>query len=377
MDDLSEFDAWPVFEKARKPIGLAKWNRLEHMADKLEGKQSSDITFTTCYPGQEGKKKLLGSVEGNLHCLLGYISPSFHWASYHYAVMDPNLSDEEIEELYKIKGHPARPELWKKAGMKLAEPEGDLADGKPHASVADVQKVEVLKKQQKANSIKVKSGAGSYVAMPAVGLVYGEHNDHVYKWEMIQDSFMAAAHPDMTQTMNIALQERIDREVEVGKNVQVPELVKHYCIDEDVFADEVYPLVKSLFPLPGSVIPVELATGETVYGVVKSKSIDFYNRNGYEVKFNIYDREYTSFDLTKGGNIYSSILYNFGIEYLGLDKGTLDQFVKEDKVIEETPLLKGEPTPGFDNVEPELNEGLVRNVIMTDDNTFRSVIEAP
>ncbi|MHA2068462.1 MAG: hypothetical protein ACXABY_29210, partial [Candidatus Thorarchaeota archaeon] len=70
--------------KARKAKGLDNWKKLDYLSDKLKGKKSSHITFTTSYPGQEGSKKHLGSASGNLQFVLGYANPGFHVAPYHW-----------------------------------------------------------------------------------------------------------------------------------------------------------------------------------------------------------------------------------------------------------------------------------------------------
>ena len=151
MDNILEvFDAWPHLIKARKAKGLEQWQMLSYMARQLEGKKASDITFTTCYPGQEGQTKRLGSVEGNMHFLLGYGNPAFHMAAYHYSILDPNLEEDDAHRLYHLKGHPSRVELWNKSGLPM-EDEGDLVDGQPHPEIADIREIEKIKQIGRAS----------------------------------------------------------------------------------------------------------------------------------------------------------------------------------------------------------------------------------
>lgn len=375
--EIDLFDSWEPMAKARKPIGLENWKRLSHMAAQLKGKKASDLTFTSCYPGHEGKKKLLGSIEGNLHFLLGYGNPAFHLAPYHWMIIDPNLSEKDALILHKTNGHPSRPELWERSELEMDD-EGDQIEGEPHPAVADVREMRKVARAKKAESITVTSGVGLYTAIPSEGLVYGNHNKQVYAWAMLADSFFAAANPEMTEKMNEAAEAHTEMEQEISRTVEVPELVKHFShqykgLD---FEDEVYALVKSHFPIPSSTIPVEVATGETVYGIVTPTSIDFYDREGCAVNVEVYDLPFTSFDLTKGGGIFTSVLHSFGRKYFGIPDD-LALYVTEDSPEAEPSLLKGMPTPGLDSYEASFTESVLvnKNVVIEEDGTFRLVVE--
>lgn len=194
-----------TLEKARKAKGLHQWESLQHIADKLRGKKVADITFTTAYPGQEGQKKRLGSTQGNYQFLMGYANPGFHVASYHWQIVDPNLSDTEARDLCKTVGHPSRPEVWAKIQDKPGA-EGDLEEGRPHESfVVDSDSTPSDSGHTYPKSFMVRSGAGSYKAVPSEGLVYGLHNRHVYKWDLVKDTFFAASNPEMAEAMNVAM----------------------------------------------------------------------------------------------------------------------------------------------------------------------------
>ena len=331
--DLELFDSWEPISKARKPIGLENWKRLSHMAEQLKGKKAADLTFTSCYPGHEGKKKLLGSIEGNLHFLMGYASPAFHMAPYHWCVVDPNLSEEDALILHKTKGHPSRPELWKRCELDMKD-EGDLIDGAPHPSVGEVRETVKVARAKKAESITVTSGVGSYTAIPSEGLVYGNHNKQVYAWEMVKNSFFAAANPELTEKMNEYQNAQLDMEEELSRSIEIPMPVRHraYEFVDTGFDDEVYPLVKSHYPVPSSVVPVEAATGETVYGVITNNSVDFYDREGTPANVNVYDMSFASFDLTQDGGTFASVVKSFGDKFI--PEG-LEEFVHVEEAANE------------------------------------------
>lgn len=370
LEDLNIFDSWDPIVKARKAKGLENWSRLKHMSEKLKGKKASDISFTTCYPGKEGQVKILGSVEGNLHFLLGYGNPGFHMAPYHWQVIDPNLDDEAAEELYRVKGHPSRPEIWKEAGME-DKPEGDLELGMPHPAAVAAQE----QAKRESEGIRVAVGAGVYLAVPSEGLVYGEHNGHVYTWDVVKDSFMAAMNPSMVEAMDAAQEE--DRDVaEKSFGPEVPEMVVHRLVEGEEFFPNVYPLVKSLFPVPGSIIPLETDTRETIYGVVSPGDITFYDRGGAEVSVRAYDRAYKSLDLRRGGDVHPSILLMFGVHYLGLDATELEHLGSFQREIQSAPtVVKGKPSPGFDDIEAtQENLEMLNKSVMLVGDTFRLIV---
>jgi len=310
---------------------------------------------------------------------MGYGNPAFHLAPYHFIVMDPNLSEEDALILYKTKGHPSRPDLWDRADLDM-EDEGDLIEGRPHPSVADIREMAKIARAKKAESITVSSGTGMYTAIPSEGLVYGLHNDQVYSWAMLRNSFFAAANPELADKMNEVAdaQTAMEEEISHSEEPAIPELVKHVAatyIGED-FDDDVYPLVKSHFPAPSSIVPVESTTGETLYGVLTTDSLDFYNREGSPVNVSVYDIPSASFDLHKGGNIFSSVLYTFGSKYFGITPD-LSQYVGEDAPIVAPSALESSPTAGLDALGGDFTDsGLVnKSVVVEADGTFRLVVE--
>jgi hypothetical protein len=375
--ELELFDSWEPIAKARKPIGLENWKRLSHMAEQLKGKKASDLTFTSCYPGHEGKKKTLGSIEGNLHFLMGYGNPAFHMAPYHWMVIDPNLNEEDAIILHRANGHPSRPGLWERSELEMDD-EGDQIEGAPHPAVADVREMVKVARAKKAESITVSSGTGSYTAIPSEGLVYGHHNDQTYAWAMLQDSFFAAANPELAYKMNEVDEAREEMEEAISAKAEIPELVKHlaFRFSEQDFVAEVYPLAKSHFPRPSSIVPIMVETGQDIYGVVTDSSIDFFDREGCPVNVRVYDLPFTSFDLTKGGGIFSSVIHSFGEKYFGISPD-LAEFVTQETPVSTAPVLESIPTAGLEGMSDSFTESVLvnKNVTIDEDGTFRLVVE--
>jgi hypothetical protein len=310
------FDFLEDIVKARKAKGLAEWRKFETVQELLAGKQLSDITFTTCYPGQEGAKKHLGSATGNLHFVLGYVSPAFHLAPYHWRIVDPNITDEEAAK----KGHPANPRYWQLSGLPL-EDEGDFEVGKPHKSAATSATSDARRMSRKTEAMTVKSGYANYVVVPSQREVYSMVTGHVYKWDLIKESFFAATNPEVAEVMNAddnEIQKSFAEAIGFSDPLQVQE-----------FDTRVYPLVKDIFPLPGSVIPL----GKSLYGVVTPSSIVFVKSSirGAQVEsIQLLDRTVYEIDLLQKGDTFPAIVLNFGSEYLGIDFSSLIDLVRED-----------------------------------------------
>jgi hypothetical protein len=302
-----KLDSLEEIVKARKAKGLDNWKKLDHLKEKLQGKQSSHITFTTSYPGQEGSKKHLGSASGNLHFVLGYVNPGFHVAPYHWQLVDPNMSDEEASKMK----HPANPRYWQEAGLEI-EDEGDFDAGKPHKASRTTRNANARSSEHKTGSVTVQSGYGKYVAVPEEGVVYSLTNGHVYKWGLVRESFFAATNPDVTEQME-GLYGEGPGEVEKGIHSR---RVK--------FNDTVYPLVRRHFPKPGSTFPVGNTTA-----LVKSDRVEFFARDGSKTYVKVFDRIYDYFDLKKGGDLHPSILLQFAVSFLDFNKEDLFQFVHD------------------------------------------------
>lgn len=305
-----KFDALEDIIKARKAKGLANWKKLEKLSEDLQGKHAAQISFTTCYPGQEGSKKYLGSSSGNLHCLLGYINPAFHWAPYHYRIIDPNITEEEAKSM----PHPANPRHWKESGLEMQD-EGDFEEGNPHPSLMKGKRAKARTAAKRPTSISVSSGYGRYIAVPEEGRVYSVTNGHVYDWRIVRESYFASTNPELSQKMSEVSEEGPGEE-EVFKSLACPIHPFHH---------EVYPLVKSVYPNPGSVLPL----GQGKYAVVNEDHLSFYDSDRQRISVRVFDRVYEEFDLKKGGDVHPSILLNFTVKYLNLDKDSLLQFVGE------------------------------------------------
>lgn len=451
MEDLdydllsTAFDAHAdLIEKARKAKGLDNWQKLAHLADQLQGKQAKHITFTSSHPAYEGRpvKHTLGSTTGNLQFLLGYGNPAFYLAPYHWKLIDPNLSDEEIAKLQ----HPSKPEYWEKSGLQMTD-EGDFEEGQPHPSVKNRKDSEARRAARKEEALPAQSGYGYYVCIPSEGIVFCATTGQVLQWSIVRDSYFSATNPDIAEKMNEASYsptlEAEEPEVPVEKSVstrgglsesEAKQLASHLKLDFDKvdfsfseFLDginheiehsdvvkrdpvkiskialdhlkedpkyytklekveksipsvlvsylrpgsydhNVYSLVKSKFPAPGTLIPMTAG----LYGITTSSSIDFYTEDGNPAGIRVFDRVYKSFDLSVDGDVHPSILVNFGVRYLGMSKSVLSEYLTESVVEKSMPqVVQGEPTPGFESVPSEYSE--YERAVSIVGNTFRVV----
>lgn len=358
------FDALEELVKARKAKGLDNWKKLEHLAAKLAGKHGKHISFTCSHPshGKSGDKHNLGSKEGNLHFLMGYVNPGFYLAPYHWQIIYPDLSEEELASFAAEKGHPAQSRLWESAALD-AEAEGDLDEGSPHPYFLVMRNTKAVKDR----SIKAKSRYNSYTADPVEGLITESGTERVYSWELVKNSFFAYENPKVVAAMEAAKPDVVEKSV-------LPEPIKH-LVKKGAWGD-VYPLVKSLFPKPGSVVTIPSGQ-ETLYGLVRPASIELLDAAGHPVAFEQYDRVYKSLDLRKDGDIHPSILYNFAVRYLGVDGEHLEGIVKSlgDPAPDSFPsVVEGFPSAGYEHVPATNTENLNKSVVV-EDHTFRLVIE--
>lgn len=348
------FTAWAdTIEKARKPKGLKNWQRLKHVAHKMEGKGSAQIKFTAVDPVTgETSCHILGSTEGNLKFLMGYGNPGFHMAPYHWQIIDPNLSDEDAELMHKEKGHPSNPKFWASQGLPTPD-EGDMEEGEPHPGVsedrAEAEKTAKLNKQ----TITV----DGYRVDPVRGKVENLSTGHSYAWDIVQDTYFAYTNPKVKEAME---------EEETSKSLasvvfapaygeQLEELRKSYHKTE--WNIDVYPLVQCKFPPPGSLVRIT----KGLYGLVTDKSIEFYDEQGFSSPVDIYGSEFIELDLRKSGNMFPSVVFNFATEYMNLDREQLLQYEHRPQPQAELDYtVKGTPTPGVSYTTSE--ERVVKSV---------------
>lgn len=348
MDELLEvFDSWAPLVKARKAKGLDNWSKLESIAGKLTGKQARDITFTCSHPSHEGKtvRHVLGSTVGNNHFLMGYGNPAFHLAPYHWQVIDPNMEEEHIKDF----DHPSRPEFWTASGLPI-EDEGDLTEGQPHSGVEKEREVANKEAAIQEEAVRASNNYAEYMGIPSLGLVFGLHNRHVYKWDLVRNSFFAAINPNFSEAMEVEEPEPIE---EVPAEVVEKHLPNYVLtsLKKGSFSPDVYTTVSKKFPLPGTLLTIPTKTGN-IYGVVSETAIDFYDQNGKPANVLVYDRTIKSLDLRRDGDIYPSVVVNFALQYLHLDMNDPTDL----------PLIaKGSPTPNLSG-EPSL-PGKERTVI--------------
>lgn len=381
MSDLFDFfDAWEPLFKARKAKGLDKWAKLQPIAEKLQGKDVKAIAFTCAHPSHAGEpvRHLLGSVEGNLHFMLGYGNPQFHLAPYHWQIIDPNTTADEAEETFSRMHHPANPVLWSRAGFDVGD-EGDTAEGEPHPMAKQAKVKKTADEQRQSESLKAKSPTGSYTCVPSEGLVYGDHNGHVYRWDLLKDSFFSALNPEVSEAMNAAAIQK-SHEVVRYQSVApraVRERARLYRGSE--FADEVFPLIKSRMAGPGTIVRLETNQAESAFGLITPTTLEFYGRDGHPTEVKVFDRVYKSFDLLPNGNVPPASLLSFIVKNFRVHAALLSEVTQKSiaPTVSESMTVEGEPTLGFDDVPAVYTEGVKKSISKGPDGVLRVIVETP
>lgn len=369
------FDSWEPLLKARKAKGLSQWAKLQPLAEKLAGKGVKAISFSCAHPSHAGEpvKHLIGSVEGNLHFLLGYGNPRFHMAEYHMQILDPNTTPEEAAEAYARFKNPSNPVLWAKAGLDVGD-EGDTDEGEAHPAAKQAKEVATKDAAKAAESVPAKSPTGGYTCIPSEGLVYGDHNGHVYRWDLVKDTFFSAFNPEATEAMNASAVQKSQNTITFRSNTPDNVRAEASKYRGEDFADDVWALVKSRCPKPGSVVCLETTAAESAFGLITPTSIDFYSRDGTTAEVQVFDRVYKSFDLRQEGNVPTSALLAFVVQQFGVNPSLLHEVTQPAKpIIKSDMSMVGEPTPGFEAVSAEYTEGLQKSIV-TDHDSLRLVV---
>ncbi len=381
MTDLfSFFDAWEPLFKARKAKGLDKWAKLQPIAEKLQGKDVKAIAFTCSHPSHGGEpvRHLLGSVEGNLHFMLGYGNPKFHLAPYHWQIIDPNTTSEEADETFARMHHPSNPVLWSRSGIDVGD-EGDTAEGEAHPMATQAKAKKTADDARAQESLKAQAPTGSYTCVPSEGLVYGDHNGHVYRWDLIKDSFFSAMNPEVAEAMNAAAVQKSHQSVRFysGTPRDVRERARLYR--GAAFDDDVFPLIKSRMAGPGSIVRLETNQSESAFGLVTPTTLEFYGRDGSPTEVKVFDRVYKSFDLLPNGNVPPAALLGFIVKNFKVNSALLNEVTQKSKpVVVTTPTsVEGEPTPGFEDVPAVYTEGLKKSISKGPDGVLRVIVEKP
>lgn len=297
------FNSWPLTK------AISHKEKMFKVAELLANKTASDITFSAMDEVGDIDKYVLGSVEGNLKFLLGYVNPGFYYAPYHLQIMDPGLTDEEAALIYETKGHPSIPELWNINGVPPFA-EGDLAEGKPAVDVA-----------KKNNLFKFKFNGKSYVADPDSQLITCKSTGRIYAWSLVKNTYLASQVPKLLEKMEPEQTPVVKALPYPAELWQVVDLMKG-----EEYADNVYPLVKSSFPKPGSIIKLK----NDGYAVFWSNQVSLYDKDGNTSPVRMWDRvdEDGVIDLTKGSaELFPCVILNFASKYLGLDLSSLEESV--------------------------------------------------
>ncbi len=286
-DFLSIFDAI-------EPLAKGKSSSMKKLAKKLVGKEVRHISFTCGHPSHaEPVVHLLGTIEGNTHYLLGFANPLFVAAPYHFQLIDPSLPIGVATRLFKMIGNPSNPALWP-AGIQ-AGPEGETKDTPKEASAT------------------VTFGASSYQVTGT--MVTCAATQAMYAPELVCLSYMPS-------------QKMMQAEAAAAEVVDTtPSTIKALCASEvSVFVDDVYPFVRNTFPGPGTCVPINTESSETIYGIMTNKSVDFYNRAGEKAGLEVFGRRLTELDLVAGGNSHPSVLVNFAEKHLSIDVDLIKSF---------------------------------------------------
>lgn len=339
--ETTGIESFDLILKSRSK-SIDKWKKLQHVASHLEGKSAADITFTSSHPsyGGEPVQHTLGSSVGNLHFLLGYVNPQFHVAPYHWVLVDPFISPEDIPKME----HPARSDYWEKSGLGDVGEEGDLKEGNPHPDYAAAKERQTREDQFVQEAVQARGGYAEFVGFPSTGMFFDVNTGRPYRWEHFQNSLFARRNPEFAEAMNQAVPSTEDENNEVY-GVEVPETVIQKALDEHGdFAHGVYPLVQSCFPEPGSIVPIE-GDSEEIYAVIGSERVHFFGRRGEPAYVQVFDDVYKSFDLREDGELHYSILLNFAVKYLRLSKALISPFIEGGDVVDLEPESHEDDAP--------------------------------
>jgi hypothetical protein len=190
------------------------------------------------------------------------------------------------------------------------------------------------------------------LCVPSEGLVYGEHNDHVYPWAVARGSFLAASNPEVVEAMEAVAKDAVSKAVDARHPLAaVSQEVRHTAAGHTEYEDSVYPFVKSMFPAPGSIVP--LRVDGSLVGVITSSTVEFMGADGQPTPVDIYSSPTTSLDLTQDGRTLPSVLVSFAQAFLPIDKSLFSSQAASSYLFAHTPtIVFGDPTPGFDSLAP-------------------------
>jgi hypothetical protein len=223
--------------------------------------------------------------------------------------MDPSVSEEMAKNIYDAKGHPSILAFWAAAGQAPFT-EGDVKEGKPHPDAI------VLPKQD--NVFKFSFRGKKYEANPDTQLVTCVTTDHTYAWALVQNTYLASQIPELALTMEPL--------PEIEKKLPYPEPLKILvnAVKGKRYNEDVYPLVKSTFPKPGTVIN----TGAG-FAVFCPTSVVVFDKEGEVSPLQLWDTTNYSgrLDLHKGGSTFPCAIINFAEEFLAMDVSSIEKFI--------------------------------------------------
>jgi hypothetical protein len=267
------FTSWEPLLK-----GIESDQNLISLAEMLETIPPSFLKFTAINPDGSLEESYLGSAEGNTKFLLGLCSPGFHLAPYHFQFIYPALTPEQAEFLYESKGHPCIPELWVDSG-NIPMPEGDIKTGKPHPFFEGFSKPKNKSPTLLINKETHILDTGSRELTSIASQV-------TYPWEVVQSTPHFYLYPELANQV-VSMPEDTNFENEEDDNVpEFEESAEDIGIEKGLaFKDDCYPLVKTAFPKPGTVVKLDT----NLFGFITKDSVKFIDRFGKAASFSDFE----------------------------------------------------------------------------------------
>lgn len=298
MTDL--FTGWDLSK------GISYQEKLQKVAELLNDKEASAITFTAIETDGTLSQYVLGTIEGNTKFLLGFVNPGFHVAPYHYMVVDPNLAEPEAKLIYKVRGHPAIPGLWERNNQVPFE-EGDMEDGKPHPKAFIVP-------YKDPTFVSVVDGR-KYYANPEKQTLEDADTGNIFAWSLISSSYVSSQDPNLREKMNLFVPGTFDARMEKSLEKVAPGAVQYWstAYQGDDWDSNVYDFVRSSFPKPGSV----LKKGD-LFAVMTTRDVLFFKEDGSKEFISAWGEQFSNLDLTTEGYVLPGAILNFAKSFLNI-----------------------------------------------------------
>jgi hypothetical protein len=296
------FTAWESLFKS-----LGDREQIAALAELLASKSLSSLEFTALEPSGGTRKYYLGSSDGNTKFLLGFCSPGFYLAPWHFRVIDPSLSDSQAEYFYEVLGHPSKEDLWVEAGV-LPEAEGDFEEGTPHPFFGG------FREAKKSKDIKLDLGGASHILSVDNRTLVNLGLEVSYPLDIVEASPQYYWYPELKNQMESFPKEEDYTEPFVEDTEEFDDTEESPAVFKGMdFSAGVFPLVKTAFPKPGTV----LSLGNEFNALVTPASIKFLTKSMKQGYYSSYDLESLSL-IDDDNNVTSDLLADFASEELGI-----------------------------------------------------------